>query len=300
MEVFWENLHLQFDAALQGPALLIALAGVGFCIGLLTGLFGVGGGFLITPLLNNLLGVDYSLAVGSSLCFIVGISASGLRLHRRLGNVEPKTIALLACGSIVGTLLGDGIHNWLKHSVASTEQDFNNIMNGLFLGILLLTAWLVWRGPSARHGGKSVLQRLAVPPNITLRAAGLENISLPGMLLVGMGVGVLTGLLGVGGGVLFMPVLLLVVGLQAHQAVGTSLGVVMVSAIVGTVVKGLHGQVSLAIAGSLLITSMVGVQLGAWLCQKLHADKLRKFFALIVLAAALMVLYKLIEAHAGH
>jgi hypothetical protein len=110
---------------------------------------------------------------------------------------------------------------------------------------------------------------------------------------VGFAVGILTGLLGIGGGVLFMPILLLVVGLTPHQAVGTSLGVVLFSATTGTIGHGMDGNVNLPVAMSLLVTSTIGIQIGARICHKLKGDRLRKYFALIVIGAILVLLLDL-------
>ncbi len=275
---------------MSGLPLLCALAGLGWAIGILTGLFGVGGGFLITPVLIVAFGIDESLAVGSSLSLMIGTGAAGLARHARLGNVEPKSMLILGGGSVGGAILGTELHVFLRTSLGlAGPVDFHVAMRGLYVVLLLATGWLVLRGSAERRGTRSLLQRLPLPPRVDLPHASLTGVSLFGMSLLGVCVGVLSGLLGVGGGVLFMPILLLVVGLSAHQAVGTSLGVVLFAAIAGTIKHGLLGTVNLWIAMACLMGSTIGVQLGAWLCHRLHAEKLRRYFALVVFAAAAVV-----------
>jgi uncharacterized membrane protein YfcA len=111
-------------------------------------------------------------------------------------------------------------------------------------------------------------------------------VSLPGLLGVGLGIGLLAGLMGIGGGVLFVPLLILVVGLAPHQAVGTSLGVVLLSSISGTIKHGLAGRVSLSLTMVLLVGSTLGVQLGAGVCRRLGGRQLRQYFAVLVFLAA--------------
>ncbi len=277
------------SAYFSGAEMLCALAVMGAVIGVLTGLFGVGGGFLVTPMLIVLIGMDESLAVGSSLSFIIGTSAGGLARHWRLGNVEPKCMLILAGGVVSGAILGAMLHISVRSGLEDVWLDFSVLMRGLYLVLLAATAVLVYRGPRPRHGGKPLLQRLRLPPRVDLPDAKLTDLSLFGMCLTGMSVGLLTGMLGVGGGVLFVPMLLLAVGLSAHQAVGTSLGVVLMASVAGTAEHGLANNVSLAVAMALLAGSSLGVQLGAWLCQRLQAARLRHYFATIVLLAAIVV-----------
>lgn len=156
-------------------------------------------------------------------------------------------------------------------------------MSGMFIVVLALTAWLVVRGGNDGRTGPALLQRLPLPPRIELPGAGLEGVSLPGLCAIGLGIGVIKGLLGIGGGVLFMPVLILVVGLGPRKAVGTSLGVVMFSSVAGTIARGLKDEVNLMVAMSLLVGSAVGVLIGANFCQRLHETRLRRFFAILVM-----------------
>jgi len=290
LQVLNDLLNFQFESGLNGWVLWATLAGLGLFVGIITGLFGVGGGFLVTPMLNIIVGIPYDVAVGSDLCFIVGTSAGGLGRHWGLGNLDIRAVLLIACGSMTGTLLGDMLQGFIIHTVAGGDPlVFTEIMHVFFLIILLLAAWLVWTRRSRQRQAKSLLQRFPLGPFVNLPVCRRDGVSLPGLLGLGVGVGVLVGLLGVGGGVLLVPILLLVVGLDAHHAVGTSLGVVFLSAIVGTVVKGLNDQVSLAVAAALLVTSTTGVQIGVWLCVKLSAERLQKYFAIIVLLAAVVV-----------
>jgi len=285
--------ELSAYADVAGPALLAALAALGLLVGILSGLFGVGGGFLMVPLLSTLLGMDYSLAVGSGLAATIGTGTAGLARHRRLQNVELRTAMAMALGSVLGVVLGDMLHQGLRSSLAGVEGQsgrFDRAMDVIFIALLSVTAWVAYRGPRAHRSGRTPLQRLALGPHIDLPQAGLKGVSLPGLCGVGLGVGVLTGLLGVGGGVLFVPMLLTVVGLSAHQAVGTSLGVVLVASIAGTVKKGLgEGQVSLLVTMALLVGSTVGVQIGAAVCDHLHATRLRRYFALLVALVIVML-----------
>jgi len=278
--------------------LFLVLAVFGLFIGTLTGIFGVGGGFLITPMLITLLGIGSSTAVGSDLCLIVGTSAAGFRRHMRLGSYDLATIFYMAMGAVVGAVLGTLVHQSLK--ALAGEELFDLLILIFYLPMLLTTAWLVFRGSGTALKGKSLLQRFPIGPRADLKLAGIESISLSGLIGIGLMIGILTGLLGIGGGVLFMPILLLVVGLDAHKAVGTSLGVILFASMSGVISHSVlgHGEshVSLMLAMSLLVTSTIGVQLGAWLCHKLHAGQLRKYFSVVVLVAATVVSIKLIIA----
>jgi uncharacterized membrane protein YfcA len=277
----------QIDAYLTGASLLIALAGLGLGIGVLTGLFGVGGAFLVNPLMIILFGMDESLVVGSGLCFSVGTAASGLSRHVRLGNVEAKTSLILAGGASCGAVLGTWLHEYAR---SVQGDDFKLTVLLCYFVLLLATILLLMGKPaSEREGGRSLLQKLPIPPRIELPGAGRKGVSLPGLVAVGLATGVVTGLLGIGGGVLLMPLMLVVIGLTAHQAVGTALGVIVFGAAVGTAQHALADNVSLWIAMSLLFGSALGVQIGAWICSRLKARRLRQYFAVIVLLAAVLV-----------
>ncbi|MFW6133878.1 MAG: sulfite exporter TauE/SafE family protein [Planctomycetota bacterium] len=281
----------QADLAAGFP-LVMLLVGLGLGIGTLTGLFGVGGAFLMNPLLIIVFGVRESVVIGSSLSFIIGTGAGGTARHMRRGNVEPLSVFIIGTGAIIGAILGVEIHTQLKMAVG--EPTFQIVILSLYFVLLLATSWLTFRDPTggSRH---SLLQRIPLGPRVTLRRARLAGVSLPGMVSVGVMIGVLTGLLGIGGGVLFMPLLLLVVGLSAHQAVGTSLPVMLFGAATGTIQHGLHGNVNLVLVMALIVGSSVGIQLGAWLCERLRARRLRRYFAAVAFLAAVMVAADLVR-----
>lgn len=302
-------LMIDFAAWTGNAGLLAALAALGFVVGGLTGLFGVGGGFLVTPLLIVLFGIDESLAIGTGLCAIIGTSAGGLSRHWRLGSVEPKTMLILAGVAMPGAFLGAMLHQYLRAVLGEAGGlSFPVIVRGLFLILLPTAGYLAYRGPTRHGSGLTILQRLHLPPRVSLGRAGLTGVSLPGLCILGLGVGMVTGLLGVGGGVLYMPVLVALVGLSAHQAVGTSLGVVLLGAIAGTIryaavpTAGSEmaryapiGNVSLGIAMLLLVGGTIGVQVGVWICHRLHATRLRRYFAITVLLTAVLVAADLIN-----
>jgi len=282
-----EIFSLNFDAHLQGPMLLVALMLIGLVVGILTGLFGVGGGFLVNPLLIVLMGMQETLVVGSSLTFTIGTAAAGTARHWRMQNVEVKTMLILVAGALPGVLLGQAAHTRMHEALGASC--FAVAFRGLYLVMLLAIAWIVDANSARDRTGRSMLQRMSLGPHIDLPGGDMKHVSLPGLLLVGVSIGLTTGMLGIGGGVLFVPLLLVVVGLNAHLAVGTSLGVVLFGSIFGTILYGRTGNVNLLLVMTLLVGSAVGVQIGAWLCQQLHAKKLQRYFVYVVLLAAFLV-----------
>jgi uncharacterized membrane protein YfcA len=281
--------HIQ--AALGGPALLAVLAGMGMVAGVFAGLFGVGGAFLLNPVMIVLLGMDESIVVGSGLAFIIGTSAAGVSRHIRSRNVEFRSVLSLGVGAVAGAALGSLLHASLRASMG--EGPFRTLIQALYVVLLTCTSWLVFRDSPPHVSGRSFLQRLPLPPHVDLPAAGLTGVSVPGLAMLGILIGLTTGMLGIGGGVLFVPLLVLGVGFPAHQAVGTSLGVVMLGSISGAVSHCLEGHVNLWIAMSMLVGSSIGIQIGVAICDRLHAKKLRRYFALVLLLAAVMVVVNL-------
>jgi len=281
---------------MSDPALCMALGLLGLLLGVLIGLFGVGGGFLIVPLLNVVFGIEYTLAKGSSLACILGASVSGLGRHVRLHHVAVRTMLIISGGAMCGAMLGGMLNDWLEQSVCSGDEHLVEMTtHPMYIVLLLAAAWFVYRGSDDGPQGRTVLQRLPVGPRIRIRLAGQEGVSLPGLVVLGLLIGVFTGLLGVGGGVVMMPLLLAVVGLRPRQAIGTSLGIVLFASAAGTVKYAMIDQVNLWIAMSILVGSTLGIQVGARLCTILHAGRIRRYFAILVLAVVILVAIDFIE-----
>ena len=292
MNELLELFSLDIDAYMHGALLIGALVGIGVLMGFLAGLFGVGGAFLLNPFLIVLLGISETLAVGVSLSFVIGTGAAGTARHWRMNNVDFKTAIYLAVGALPCVLLGKLMHEGMRDALGLSL--FGALFRLFYVLILLVTAWIVFRGPGRDKDVKPILQRLSSGPYIDLCGGKLKRISLVGLLLMGGCVGVLQGLLGIGGGVVLVPLLVAAVGLSMHLAVGTSLGVVVLCSIFGTVLYGQAGQVNLLLVMSLLVGSGVGVQGGAWLCQELKAHRLQRSFGWVVLLAVVLVAVDLV------
>ena len=222
----------------------------------------------------------------------IGTGAAGMARHWRLKHVDFKTALWLVVGALPCLVLGKAFHEGLHDALGPTF--FPALFRFFYLPILLVAAWIVLRTPWIPAGRKSLLQRMRLGPGIDICGGELKGVSLLGLLLVGGSIGLIKGFLGIGGGVLFVPLLLMVVGLRMHLAVGTSLAVVLLSSIFGTALYGQSGHVNMLLVMSLLFGSVVGVQLGAWLCQRLHAEKLRRSFGYVVLLTAMLVAVDLV------
>lgn len=267
-------LNPQFTSALSGPALYLTLVTLGGIIGVLVGLFGVGGGFLIVPLINVIVGVPYEIAVGSSVVMIIGTGTAGLLAHRTAGTVHLRIALTIAAGSILGTVAGDLIQTALMHTAG-----FTTAMHILFMTLLGVAVFLTIRDPLA------VRKTRPVPP------AQQEITSLPVLLTVGLVTGILTGLLGIGGGVILVPVLIGLVGLGPRKAAGTSLAIVLVAAVAATFQKTLFGQakVSLPVALALLISGVIGVQIGIHLARSVSGRNFRRAYLAVLFLAAVII-----------
>ncbi len=287
-----------FSANLSGLTLFIILAIMGLFVGFLAGLFGVGGGFLLVPLMNIVLGIPMEMAAGSATCYIIGTSSTGFIKQVRNKNVEFRVFIFIALGSALGAVFGDMLQNILIFYVAKGDKEvFEKIMLIVFFILLIIIAAIMFFAPERDVTKKTLLQRIKLGIKIDLHKSNIHGVSVVGLILIGLTGGILTGLLGISGGVLFVPILVLGVGLGAHMATGTSLGVVLAASISAVIKKGISGsgKVNVSIALSLLVASAIGVQTGIYLSGKVHSTKLKKYFSIIVLFAAVMVVYKILS-----
>ena len=175
------------------------------------------------------------------------------------------------------------------------------------IAYVVMLSWTIWltvrealraMGRTEPRGDVTipgVLAKVRIPPYIDLPEVGLKRVSVPVMAYIGFVLGALSGLLGIGGGVAFMPVLLYGYGLSVRNAAGTGILLMMVTVIVGTVVQGVNGFVSLPLAMSILIGSSVGSQLGALTTHRLPNRVLRLLFGGLVSVTVVMILWDLVK-----
>ena len=289
---------------------LAALVLVGLVVGLLTGFYGVGGGFLMTPWLNLLFNVPYNVAVGTDLTQMVGTATMAKVRQGGAGYVDYKLGLLIFSGSIFGVELGARLVEMLKAggslSLGSWKISLLQLVMTLVYGLLMgWIASLVYKEAKAALQAPSMgaapaamappvanrLRTVNLRPLISLPVSGVEAISLWVVVGVGFMSGLLTGLLGVSGSFIRMPALIYVLGVPTVVSIGTNLFELLLTSLYGTLTHSLKGNVELALVIILLIAGTTGSQLGAALQRKFTHPRLQLAFAgLMFLTIGLMLL----------
>jgi uncharacterized protein len=267
------------------------LLGIGGGVGFLSGMFGVGGGFLITPLLF-FIGIPPAVAVATGVNQVVASSVSGVLAHLKRKTVDLKMGTLL----LVGGLIGSGFGIWLFRLLSRLGQIdlVVQLAYVIFLGIIGammlqegLRAWMRSRRPNAAR--RKLHQHYWVhnlPLKMKFRTSGLYISVIP-PLMVGASVGILAAIMGVGGGFIMVPAMIYLLGMPTKVVIGTSLFQIIFVAGFTTVMHAVTSKaVDIMLALFLIVGGVIGAQLGTQAGMKLKAEQLRILLALIVLAVA--------------
>ena len=285
------DIYLPIAGQAVNAVLMIALGGL---VGVLSGMFGVGGGFLTTPLLI-FYGIPPTVAVASATTQITGASVSGAYAHMRRGGVDLKMGGVMTAGGAIGSLIGAGLFRLLQ---ATGQIDLvigflYVLLLGSIGGLMLKDAlvalgWLKVEVPAGRPRHNRWVAGL--PLRWRFYASGLY-LSPIAPLTLGFVAGMLTVLLGVGGGFILVPAMIYILGMAPRVVVGTSLVMILAVSAVSTMIHATTTQaVDIVLAGLLLIGGVVGAQYGAILTTRLKPDLLRLALAGIILAVALRML----------
>jgi len=279
------HIYLPIAAVSVNPLFLIAIGGG---IGFLSGIFGVGGGFLMTPLLI-FIGIPPAVAVATGATQIVASSFSAIGSHWKRGNVDIKMGLVLLAGGLVGSTIGVQIFALLR------EFGQVDLVVGLcyvvFLGsigsLMFVESISAWR--KANKAGKRITRRRhnwvhGLPLRIRFRQSNLYISAFP-PFGVGMLVGILAAIMGVGGGFIMVPAMIYILGMATSVVVGTSLFQIMFVTGATSMMHAIENQtVDAVLAVILLVGGVVGAQIGVRLAPKLKAEQLRVLLALMVIA----------------
>ena len=269
------------------------LLGLGGIVGILSGMFGVGGGFLMTPLLF-FIGIPPAVAVATEANQIVASSFSGVLAHLKRKTVDLKMGTVLLVGGLVGSGLGIIIFNYLKAlgQVELLVQLCYVVFLGM-IGTLMFFESLKAIRKAGKSGGTAPPTRRKhnwvhnLPFKMKFRVSGLYISVIP-PLLVGVLVGILAEIMGVGGGFIMVPAMIYLLGMPTKVVVGTSLfQIIFVTAFTTLLHATTNFTVDIALAVLLLIGGVVGAQIGTSLGTKLKAEQLRILLAMMVLAVCI-------------
>jgi uncharacterized membrane protein YfcA len=292
--------HLYLPIAGSSINVLLIFS-LGILVGLLSGIFGVGGGFLMTPLLI-MIGVPPTVAAASDSNQIVGASTSGTLAHYRLGNVDFKMGILLLIGGVMGGTVGVQIIKILR---AVGNADFlikiTYVLMLGFVGIyMFLESLQAIRKKKAAQAvpvaKESKYARLLgkLPWQTNFPTSGVR-LSVLMFLGLGVFVGILAAIMGVGGGFIMVPVMVYLLRMPMHVVVGTSLFQILFTCINVTILQAYSNHtVDFVLALILLLGSTLGAQFGAKISKKLGGDQLKILLASIVLLVMVKMLLSLL------
>ena len=273
---------------------IVALGGL---TGILSGLFGVGGGFLTTPLLI-FYGVPPTVAAASASTQVTGASVSGVLAHSKRSGVDYRMGGVMVAGGVVGALIGALLFRFLR-----SVGQIDTVINSLYVILLGSIGTLMMREAiqAVRGGPGSTAPRrrrhhplvASLPMRWRFYGSGLY-ISPLAPLLLGVVVGILTMLMGVGGGFILVPAMLYILGMSANVVVGTSLFNILFVTIATTITHSLTTHaVDIVLVALLLIGSVTGAQVGTQMAVRFKPEILRFVLAAIVLAIALRMFFGL-------
>ena len=284
------------------------IAALGLVVGLVAGMFGIGGGFLLIPLLNVIFGVPMDVAVGTGLCMTIGTGVAAFRRHQRLKQGEVKIDWVMLGGSLLGVGIGAQTVSYLNqkglihiegHIIPAVQFWIATayIVVLCFVSATMIRDSRIIRSDEALPPGP--IARIQIPPVTMLYAAG-RTISLPILAYLGLAVGFLSGLMGLGGGVMMMPILVYGIGMPMKMAAGTGIILLVTTSITGTIAHAGLGHVHLGLAMVLLAGSTIGAPIGATITSNLSGPRLRGIFGMLVLITAAAVLWNLIRVILSH
>ena len=294
-------LHLYLPIAGNSVNMLVIL-GLGGGVGLLSGIFGVGGGFLMTPLLI-MFGIPPTVAAASDSNQIVGASTSGTLAHFRLGNVDFKMGLLLLAGGIAGGTVGVQIIKVLRQ--LGNADFLINLTYVLMLGIIgsymfaeslqsMRKTQRRTRAPGVKK--ESLYGRIVkiLPWQTEFKRSGVR-VSVLTVLILGILVGILAAIMGVGGGFIMVPVMVYMLRMPMHVVVGTSLFQILFTCMNVTIMQAWRNRTGGFYPGARTAHWIsIGAQLGAKLSKKLRGDQLKILLASLVLVFMFKMLYELL------
>ncbi len=273
--------------------------GLGLAVGLLSGLFGVGGGFLMTPLLI-MFGIPSTVAAATDSNQIVAASTSGTYAHWKVGNVDFKMGLYLLIGGFAGGLFGVQLIKILK---ATGNADFVIKMTyvlmlgivGTYMFIESLSSMRKKKTEEIKPEKESGMTKFlkSLPLQTHFEKSGVTHSTLVPIIFGGF-VGILAALMGVGGGFLMVPVMVYILRMHMHVVVGTSLFQILFNCIEVTFLQAYtNHSVDFILAVLLLLGSTVGAQIGAVFGRKLKGEQLKIILAAIVLVVTVKMIFEL-------
>jgi uncharacterized membrane protein YfcA len=293
-------LHLFLPIAKASVSIPL-MVGVGGVVGLLSGLFGVGGGFLLTPLLM-FLGIPPIVAAASGSAAIVAAGTTGTLEHSRAGTVDFKMGFTLFAGGAIGSIAGVELLRQLNllGPVNSVIRVLYVVMLGTIGGIMLTESVRAWRRGSymSERRFQPLPRRTwidALPGRMRFPKSEIE-VSFLVPVALGVVGGVLAALMGVGGGFVMVPLMLYVLRMRMHVVVGTSLLQILFTTVLVTLLQATENHtVDFVLAFVLAIGSTAGAVVGARWGRRLRADQLKILLAIIVLGVAAKVTVDLLQ-----
>ncbi|MGE7370645.1 sulfite exporter TauE/SafE family protein [Neorhizobium sp. NPDC001467] len=279
---------------------IFIILGMGAAVGFLSGMFGVGGGFLITPLLI-FYNIPPVVAVATGANQVVASSVSGAITHFRRGTLDVKLGTVLLVGGLVGATAGIWVFSWLR-SIGQLDL-FIAILYVLLLGTvgtLMLNESIRALRRAAnnqpptlkRPGHHTWVHRL--PFKMRFKKSKIYLSAIP-VVALGFAIGVLTSVMGVGGGFIMVPAMIYLLRIPTNVVVGTSLfQIIFVTAYTTMVQAATNYSVDIVLATILMIAGVIGAQYGVRVGQKLRGEQLRALLALLVLAVALRLAVTLV------
>lgn len=278
------------DQSFIWPLLIL----LGLAVGFIGGLYGVGG-FLLTPFLKVVFGLPYPVAVGCSLTIVLINSALTTHGHLKNKRVNIKLAMILALGAVPGTEVGIQINQAMRILSFNGDKSAIDMVLSVFFILLMIfiiaTSIIKEKGHVEGLKKDTFFRKFKYGPFINIGTEIEDFISIWGLIVISFLVGITTGMLGIGGGILFFPALTYLFGVSSFVAVGTTAFERVFATAYGSSRYILEGNFNFAIMLFLFIGSFIGVQLGLKTAYHIGDEKLRKTFLFILLSGIFVVLY---------
>jgi uncharacterized membrane protein YfcA len=293
------------DLLMEGGATAVVTL-IGTVVGFIPGLFGVGGGFLLVPLLHLFAGVPIHTAVGSCAAQSLGTVTTGMLHRRAAGDLHYKAALCMFPGTVLGLQLGISFLNWCKQSTGvliwnGRELPRMEIIQLLcYLAIMLTLAGVTaietyFADERQEHARRGWLAAAPLSPQIVLPEIGGRRASWVWLSLLGVVVGFLNGGFGMGGALLLVPGLVYLFGFSTHGAVAATLVSSWFAGLFSSSSHAVSGNVDLRLVCWLLLGGTLGSRLGSAVATRLSGRRLRTYFSAVILGSTGFIFYRLYE-----